>query len=190
MDTTWFRSSKVGDPGSEAGVWTTAVIVVTHSRRVDRRCASLIGISQSSHSRRSVPINRSQNALAFGVRTSVLSTCRPHRRDRPVESRRVNAIPIVENEPVERLRGDGRAQLLDRPLRRRMVRHVPVEDLTRADVEDDENMEDAEAHRHGRGEITGDDRVCMIPHKRRPPLGALPAVPGPQGPKIPCDRLG
>ena len=69
----------------------------------------------------------------------------PHGRDRPVDCGGINAVPIVEDEPVGRLGADDRAKLLDRPLRRRMLRHVPVEDLTRADVEDDENMEDAEA---------------------------------------------
>jgi len=114
----------------------------------------------------------------------------PHRCDRPVDSGSINAVPIVEDEPVGRLGADDRAKLLDRPLRRRMLRHVPVEDLTRADVEDDENIEDTEAHGHGREEITGDDRARMIPYKCRPPLGALPAAPWPQGPKIPSNGAG
>ena len=36
-----------------------------------------MGISQSRHSRRIVPISRSQNVLACGVHTGIFSTCRP-----------------------------------------------------------------------------------------------------------------
>ena len=111
-----------------------------------------------------------------------------HRRDRPVDSRHVNAVPIVEDEPVGRLGGNDRAKLLDRPLRRGMLGHVPVEDPTRADIEDDEDIEGAEPDGHRREEVTSEDRVRVIPHKRRPPLGPLPAAPGPQGPEIPSDR--
>ena len=106
----------------------------------------------------------------------------------PVDRGRIDAVPIVEDEPVGRLGGDDRAELLDRPLRRGMLRDVPVEDPTRADLEDDEDIEDAEADGHRREEVTGDDRVRMIPHKRRPPLGPLPTAPGPQRPEIPSDR--
>jgi hypothetical protein len=63
-----------------------------------------------------------------------------------------------------------------------------VQDPTRADLKNDEDIKDPEADGHCREEVTGDDRVCMIPHKRRPPLGSLPAAPGPQGPEISSDR--
>ena len=92
------------------------------------------------------------------------------------------------------------AKLLDRPLRRGVLRHIPVENLTRADLEDDEDIEDAETDGHRREEVTGDDRVCMIPHKRRPPLGPLPAARRPTDPSagvlhhlvqlVPVDEIG
>jgi hypothetical protein len=53
---------------------------------------------------------------------------------------------------------------------------IPVEDPTRADLEDDEHIEDAEAGRHHRKEVTGHDRVRVIPHKRRPALGSPSTV--------------
>src|SRR5580704_18800369 len=77
-----------------------------------------------------------------------------HRRDRPVDSGRKDAVPIVEDEPVGCLRGDDLAKLLDRPLRRGMLGDIPVEDPTRADLEDDEHIEDAEAGRYHREEVT------------------------------------
>ena len=87
-----------------------------------------------------------------------------------------------------RLRGDDRAKLLDRPLRRGMLGDIPVEDPTRTDLEDDEHIEDAEAGGHHREEVTGHDRVRMIPHKRRPALGSPPAVRRAQTPDIPTHR--
>ena len=78
-----------------------------------------------------------------------------------------------------RLGGDDRAELLDRPRRRRMLGDVPVKDSTRADLEDDEDVEDSETDRHRREEVTGDDRVRMVPDKRGPPLGLRPTAPGP-----------
>src|SRR6266550_4139204 len=72
----------------------------------------------------------------------------------------------MEDEPVGRLRSHDRAKLLDRPLGSRMLGDIPVEDPTRADLEGDEHIEDAEAGGHHREEVTGYDRVRMIPHKR------------------------
>jgi hypothetical protein len=45
--------------------------------RIDRRCASDSGINQSRHSRRIVPITRSEIALAFGLCGGDLSTVTP-----------------------------------------------------------------------------------------------------------------
>ena len=96
--------------------------------------------------------------------------------------------PIVEDEPMGRFGGDDRPELLNCPRRRGMLRDVPVKDPTCADHGDDEHVENAEADGHRREEITGDDRVRMIAHKRRPPLRLRPTAPGPQGPKIATDR--
>ena len=45
------------------------------STSTDRRCRSLSGIIQSRHSRRAVPMKRSQCAFACGARTGVFNTC-------------------------------------------------------------------------------------------------------------------
>jgi hypothetical protein len=65
-----------------------------------------------------------------------------------------------------------------------MLWDIPMENPTRADFEDDEHIDDAEADGHRREKVTGDDRVRMIPHKRRPPLGALPTAAGAPRPEI------
>ena len=102
----------------------------------------------------------------------------PHRRDRPVDRCRKNAVPIVEDEAVGRLGGDDHAKLLNRPFCGGMLRDVPVEDPPRTDLEDDEDIKDAKANGHRREEVTGDDRLRMISHKCRPPLGPRLAAPG------------
>jgi hypothetical protein len=89
---------------------------------------------------------------------------------------------------VRRLRSDDCAKLLNRPLGGGMLSHIPVENATRTDLEDDEYIEDPKADGHGREEVTGHDGVRMIPHKRRPPLGSPPAAPGPLGAEIASDR--
>ena len=69
-----------------------------------------------------------------------------------------------------------------------MLGDIPVEIPTRADLEDDEHIEDAEAGRYHREEVTGHDRVRMIPHKRRPALGSPSTVPRTQTPDVPTHR--
>jgi hypothetical protein len=73
------------------------------------------------------------------------------------------------------------------PLRRRMLGHIPMHDPSRADVEDDKDIEDAEASSHGDEEVTGQDRGRMIPHKRRPTLGLASATRRPLVPEISSD---
>ena len=68
------------------------------------------------------------------------------------------------------MRTDLVKKLLDRPGRRGMLRHVPVEDPTRTDFKDDKDIENATADSDGGEEVTGHDAMRMIPHKRRPPL--------------------
>jgi hypothetical protein len=48
----------------------------------------------------------------------------------------------------------------------------------------------AKTGRLGREEVTGDDRVRMIPHKRRPPVGPPRATPRPDNLEMPYDRAG
>jgi hypothetical protein len=63
-----------------------------------------------------------------------------HRRDRPVDHGRKDAVPIVEDGPVGCLRGNDHAKLLDRPLRRGMlgdiqwrIRRVPTSRTTKTE---------------------------------------------------------
>ena len=99
---------------------------------------SLSGISQSRHSRRMVPIIRSQNAFACGVRTGVFSTRRPIDATASVHGRGEDPIAVMHQIPVRTLAGDRHAELLDRPLRRGCsvtfqwtIRRVPTSRTTK-----------------------------------------------------------
>ena len=51
-----------------------------------------------------------------------------------------------------------------------MLGHIPMHDPSRADVEHDEDIEDAEVHRNRGEEVTGEDRVRVIPYEGGPTL--------------------
>jgi hypothetical protein len=65
----------IGKSRAQRRMWSFAVVMRHPLRKIDRRCRSLSGISQSRHSRRAVPMKRSQCAFACGVRTGVFNTC-------------------------------------------------------------------------------------------------------------------
>jgi hypothetical protein len=66
-------------------------------------------------------------AGAGGARAVVADPCWSSTRlDGPVDRGGIDAVAIVEDEPMGRLESDDLAKLLDRPLRRGMLRHVPV----------------------------------------------------------------
>lgn len=56
-----------GIPGPKAGVWAGAIVMFDQHFSVCRMCASLMGIIKSKHSRRAVPIQRSQMAFTLGL---------------------------------------------------------------------------------------------------------------------------
>ena len=113
------------------------------------------GISQSRHSRRIVPIRRSQNALACGVRTGVFRTPQPHRRHGTVDRGGIDRIAIVNEKAMRSLARDRGAELLDGPLSGRMGSDVPVRDPARTDLQHDEEVQDSEAAGHRNEEVAG-----------------------------------
>jgi hypothetical protein len=61
----------IGEPRPQGRVWSAAIVMRSPRGRVRRRCSSVNGISQSRHSRRSVPMSLSQSAFASGLRTVI-----------------------------------------------------------------------------------------------------------------------
>ena len=121
-----------------------------------------------------LPSYRANQALAKGVRLRCphgrFQHSPSHRRDRSVDFGRIDPVTVVQHESVHGLGCDDRAELLDGPVRSRMPGHIPMDDPPRADFKNDEDIEDAEGGRHSHKEVAGQDRVRMIPHKRRPAL--------------------
>jgi hypothetical protein len=146
-----------------------------------------MGISQSRHSRRIEPISRSQNAVGLWRPHWGLQPVPAHRRDRPVDRGRKDVVPIVEDEPV------GVSGVMT--MRNCWIVHsaggcsVTFQwGIRRVPTSRTTNIEDAEAGRYHREEVTGHDRVRMIPHKRRPALESPSTVPRLQPPDVPTHR--
>ncbi len=67
-------------------------------------------------------------------------------------------------------------ELLQRPLRGRMRRHVEVKHLAGADFHDDEDLKHAKADGDYVKKIRSDDRFCVIPHECRPAMRRIAPV--------------
>jgi hypothetical protein len=89
---------------------------------------SFNGIIQSRHSRRLVPITRSQKAFACGDRGGVT-----HGRDGSIDAVGIDAVVIVDQESMRRVARNQHSELLRRPIRRGMFGHIPVPDPAGAD---------------------------------------------------------
>jgi hypothetical protein len=117
-----------------------------------------------------------------------LQHAQAHRSDRAVDGRGVDRVAVVDQEAMRGLAGDHGAALLDGPVCRRMLSHIPMHDPSRADIEHDEDIKAQEAGGQDDEEITGQNRVRVIPHKCRPALGGLTTAGRSQAPEIPSDR--
>jgi len=70
------------------------------------------------------------------------------------------------------------AELLSGPLGSLMIRHIAVQDPTRADLDRDKDVQDLKRGCHRGEEVAGDDGTCMIVKECRPTLtGRLPGPP-------------
>ena len=67
----------------------------------------------------------------------------PHGRDGGVHGRRKDPSAVMRQISMRALTGDCHAKLLDRPLRCRLLGHIPMDHSSRADVKDEEDIENA-----------------------------------------------
>ncbi len=84
---------------------------------------------------------------------------------------REDAVAIMDQEAIVVVAGNGLAELLCRPIGRRVSGHVIVQDSSRVHLHEHQNVQDAEVSCHHGGKITGENRVCMVLHKGHPALG-------------------
>jgi hypothetical protein len=82
---------------------------------------------KSTHSRRIVPIARSQNVFAVGVRTGVLSARNAKVLQRRINGGRENRIAVIDEESVRMIIREKLTKLLNRPFRRRMIGHTNMQ---------------------------------------------------------------
>jgi hypothetical protein len=165
-------------------MWAATVIV----RHPFAKYPSEMSLVDGDQPVQTLPTHRADQSFAkrVGLRRPRrgLEHMPPLRRDRPVDRCGKDAIPIVEDEPVGRLRGHDRPKLLNRPRSRGILGDVPMEDPTRTNLEDDEHIDDAKAAGDYGEEVTGHDRMRVIPHKRHPALRSSTAVPRTQTPNV------
>src|SRR6201984_1519550 len=72
-----------------------------------------------------------------------------------IKFRRVDAVPVVENESVGLLTRDGLSKLLDRPSCAGMIGHVEVSNLTCSYLHDYKHVQNSKASCHDDKEIAG-----------------------------------
>jgi len=103
-----------------------------------------------------VPISRSQNAFACGHRTGVFSTVRPIAITAASTAGAKAGATVVDEKSLELIAWHNRPELLDGPTGRGVLRHVPMHDPTRTNVQHRKDVQHAEARRDGDEEIAGE----------------------------------
>jgi len=85
------------NPWSQSRVRTSSAVVGHIFFEISRKCLSLSGIMKSRHSRRMLPIKRSQKPFARGLRNGVFGLLQPSiPGSNPMPG--INTIPIVDHE--------------------------------------------------------------------------------------------
>jgi len=121
-----------------------------------RKWFSVSGITKSRHSRRSVPMTRSQRLLALGLRGGVLSTRSP--------------MCVMDEKTVVMVRGDGFSHLLQCPRCSGVGCHIAVHNPSGLVFDNHEYVEQPKRCRHDNTEVTGQYRRRMIANKDGPAL--------------------
>jgi hypothetical protein len=157
-------------PGPKLECGAPRLQCATQSVTTDRRCRSFNRISQSRHSRRMLPINRSQQMRSLEGSTQAFQHDQTHRIHGAVHSRRVDAVAIVNQKSLPLIARHKRAELLHGPCCRRVLGRIPMQDPARADVQNDEDVDHAERRSDRHTEITPQYRADVIPHEGAPCL--------------------
>ena len=84
-----------------------------------------------------------------------LQDAQTHRFHGAIHRRRIDRIAVVDQDAMRGLACDSDAELLDRPVRPRVRRDIPMDDPPSTDFEHDEHVDDVEARSHDDEEVTG-----------------------------------
>ena len=93
-----------------------------------------------------------------------------HRLQSRIQLGGVNAVAVVNEEPVRFLSRDDFPDLLKRPIRGGMSGNVEVSDPACSHFHNYEDIENPKMSRHGDEEIAGQNALGMIADKRHPTL--------------------
>jgi hypothetical protein len=166
-------SRHVGNSWSQARVRPSAV-VMRHPFLHDRPDMSFI---HRDYPIQALAPHGADHAITdcVGLRASHrrLQHCQAHCRHRIVNGGRIDAVAVVNQKALWLIAGHNRAKLLDRPRRRRMRRHVPMDDPAGSDVQDHEHLQRSEHRGDDHEEITREHDAGMVAHERAPSLDHL-----------------
>ena len=128
---------RVGNAGAEAAVWST-LVVVSHPLAQNGPKVPFI---QQDQPIQTLTTDRADQSLAERVGLRAADRRFQHRQaqggDRAIDGRGIDAVAVVNEKSLRLITGNHRAELLDDPFRRGVLRHIPMHDPARADFKDD-----------------------------------------------------
>jgi hypothetical protein len=134
-----------------------------------------MGIRKSKHSRPDASDQALAESIRLGRSKRRSQNAQAHRLQGRIELGGVNTVPVVDKEPAWSLSRDDLPELLQRPVRGGMSGGVEVNDPARAHFHDHEDVQHAEAGRHGGEEVASENGLGMIADKGHPTLRRGPA---------------
>jgi hypothetical protein len=153
-------------PGSKRAVRTPAV-VVSNPLAQDR---AEMRLGQRDHPVQALAPDRADHPLADRVRLGARERRAQHREaqrsDRVIQAPREDAVPVMDQIPVIVSVPDHCSELLQRPGRTRMCRHVHVRQAARAVLDDDKHLQQPERCGDGYEEVARKNGRCVVLQKR------------------------
>ena len=134
-----------------------------------------------------LPPQCTDEPLAQGIRLRTLrwgfEDLEPQMADALVELLGENAVPVMQQKLVAMIGRNRFPKLLQCPVCCGMGCHIDVADTPCRMLHQHKHVKQAKSGRNDHTEVTGDDRLGMIPHKGHPALRryALPWFPVPRG---------
>lgn len=168
---------RIRKPRSETAMWSAVVVMADPLPKNGAK----MRLGHRNHEVQTLTTDRPDHALAESVRLGNAWRCfqnlQPHRLEGAIDTFRVNRVAIVDDESVPLIAGHNHPKLLRRPVRGRMICHVPMQDSSCPDFQHDKHVDHAEGGRRDDKEITGEDRPGVVPDEGAPRLCAAPGAP-------------
>src|SRR4029450_13185978 len=116
---------------SQTGMWTAA-IVMRHSSSQNRAQMSLIHRNEKIQTfAADCPHKAFAKRVRLGRSDRSSENRQTHRREGPIDALCIHAVAIVDDVPMRLVSRNDHAELLRRPVGRRMRRDVPMDDSPR-----------------------------------------------------------